>query len=260
VTGSTTIITGASGGMGRAIVERLLDDGHTLVLTDIGPGAWAQERPRCTYIEADVRDDELPRLLTDAAAASGADRWNLVLAAGISDPTGYIDMDPELWERTIEINLSSAYRIASAVGRAMRVRELGGAFVFVSSIAYLTGGANPAYGASKSGVNALVFGLAQTLGPDGIRVNSIAPGVIATPMVRGDQTQAEYELFERAVASQVPLRRLGTPQDIAGVVTFLVSDESAYVTGTVLRVTGGLELIPPFGQMVDRAKRQLAVE
>ena len=84
--------------------------------------------------------------------------------------------------------------------------------------------------------------------------------MIATPMVRGDQTQAEYELFERAVASQVPLRRLGTPQDIAGVVTFLVSDESAYVTGTVLRVTGGLELIPPFGQMVDRAKRQLAVE
>jgi len=251
------LITGAAGGIGSAIARRLAADGYGLALTDrnapvletLAKGLAAQG-VEVAALTGDVRD----RALAERLAAFAAERFGridvLVGGAGASRLATFPDISDEDWDELVDINLSSAFRIARAVSRRMIAQGGGGgAIVQISSIAHRSGGGHPAYGAAKGGLVTLCYALAQRLGPEGITVNAVAPGVIDTDMVRGNFPGEAFARLERGAGAHTPLRRLGTADDVAELVAFLASERARFITGAVIPVTGGIELLPSIGAL-----------
>ncbi|WP_118133586.1 SDR family NAD(P)-dependent oxidoreductase [Oceanicella sp. SM1341] len=248
MSGPVCLVTGAGGGIGRASVAALMDNGWRIAATD-RPGSECAEGDALAFFPADLADPAAPEAVVAAALARFGRLDGLLHCAGTSHVAAFPEQDDEGWDRVIDINLSAAHRVARAVGRHLIAQGTGGAVVMISSLAWMSGGANPAYGAAKGGVNTLVFNMAQALGPHGVRVNSIAPGIIATDMVRGAFPGEKFGRLERAASARTPLRRLGRAGDVADVAAFLMSERAGFVTGTVIPVTGGLELVPPIGNI-----------
>lgn len=253
--GPVTILTGACGGIGTAIAIRLAAAGHRLVLNGLDGTKLAAQRLELTRNGAevatvcgDVRERTLPAALCDAALRHFGRIDGLVTAAGISRPVPFVDMDDEEWDRLVDINLSAVARVARAVCRQMLAQGDGGAIVHISSIAHANGGANLAYGSAKGGVATLTYGMALQLGPHGIRVNAVAPGVIDTPLVRRN-FETTFNGLVAGASARTPLRRIGRPDDVASVVAFLISDSAAFVTGAVIPITGGIELLAPISAL-----------
>jgi 3-oxoacyl-[acyl-carrier protein] reductase len=174
------------------------------------------------------------RAVEESAAALGGVH-HLVANAGITYDQLLMRLKPADWDRVLATNLTSAYALSRAVVGGM-VRARGGRIVLVSSVAGLMG--NPgqtAYAASKAGLVGFAKSLAREVGSRGITVNVVAPGLVDTDMVRGMPEKAREELLR-----QIPLGRLGSPEEVAGSVVFLLGPEAAYVTGAVLNVSGGL--------------------
>ena len=249
------LITGAAGGIGSAIARRLAADGYGLALTDRNAPALetlakhlAAQGTEVAALAGDVRD----RALAERLAAFAAERFGridvLVGGAGASRLASFPDISDEDWDELIDINLSSAFRIARAVSRRM-IAQGGGAIVQISSIAHRSGGGHPAYGAAKGGLVTLCYALAQRLGPEGITVNAVAPGVIDTEMVRANFPGEAFQRLERGAGAHTPLRRLGTADDVAELVAFLASERARFITGAVIPVTGGIELLPSIGAL-----------
>jgi 3-oxoacyl-[acyl-carrier protein] reductase len=246
-----TLITGASGGIGGALAMMLAASGHRLVLSGLESeglerlaGEITAAGGEVATIAGDVRDRDLPKACIDLAISRFGRLDNLVSGAGASRPVPMVEMDDDEWEKLVDINLSSVFRIAKAAARQMIAQGDGGAIVHISSIAHANGGANLAYGSAKGGVATLTYGMAQQLGPHGIRVNAVAPGIIDTPMVRGGFAQQFNALVEGA-AVRTPLGRLGRPEDVAAVIAFLLSPGAAFVTGALIPITGGIEILQP---------------
>ena len=255
-----TIITGASGGIGVALVEKLV--GHRLVLNgleeetlDRQVRAVEKSGGKAVALAGDAGDRTLPEKLCDLAQQNFGRIDGLVTGAGISRPIPLVELEDDEWDWLIDINLSFAFRLSRAVVRQMLKQGEGGtagagggSIVHISSISHANGGANLAYGSAKGGLATLTYGMAQQLGPHGIRVNAVAPGVIDTPLVR---RHFEFKALERGASARTPLRRIGQPQDVANVIAFLLSDEAAFVTGALIPITGGIEILGPISSLPE---------
>ena len=246
-----TLLTGASGGIVGALALILAQAGHRLVLSGLDqPGleALADETAAAgaetAMLAGDLRDRDFARSLVDLAVSRFGRLDHLVTGAGASRPVPMVEMDDDEWDRLVDLNLSAVFRISKAASRQMIAQGEGGAIVHISSIAHSNGGANLAYGSAKGGVATLTYGMAQQLGKHAIRVNAVAPGIIDTPMVRNGFAQQFNALVEGA-AVRTPLGRLGRPEDVANVIAFLLSDGAAFVTGALIPITGGIEILSP---------------
>lgn len=252
------VITGAAGGIGSAIARRLAADGYGLALTDrnapaletLAKSLVAQDAAVAT-LSGDVRE----RAFAGRLATFAAERFGridvLVGGAGASRLANFPDISDEEWEELIDINLSAAFRVAREVARRMIADAGGGAIVQISSIAHRSGGGHPAYGAAKGGLVTLCYALAQRLGPENITVNAVAPGVIDTAMVRANFPGDAFARLARGAGAHTPLRRLGSADDVAELVAFLASERARFITGAVIPVTGGIELLPPIGALAE---------
>jgi len=238
--GRLAVVTGAGGGLGRAISKALAASGARLVLLDRDRGACEQTAASIGTVElclcCDVMDPEEVAAAADQTAKAHGGADILVNNAGLLRPGPIASLTLEEWNRLLGVNLTGYFLCAKAFGRQMLARERG-AIVHVASIA----GRHPqpwsgAYSVSKAGVVMLSRQLAVEWGPSGVRSNVVSPGLVRTPM--SEPFYRIPEVAERR-AGMVPLGRVADPTDIADVVAYLVSDRARYVNGEDLCVDGG---------------------
>jgi NAD(P)-dependent dehydrogenase (short-subunit alcohol dehydrogenase family) len=242
--GRRALVTGAAKGIGAAIARRLVEAGAIVTLSDMDPAGAATaaqltaQGHRASFVACDVTD---AGQLADAVheAADGERLDILVNNAGIYPTTGPIaDVPDDFVSRLLDVNVRAQY---SAAREAAALMTGGGSIINLASIAGLRGGANiSAYAVSKAAVCGLTRSFANELGPRGIRVNAIAPGIIDTPGVQEELAplKAGGVDIDKAIAAN-PLRIAGSPDHVARVALFLASDLSAFITGQILVVDGG---------------------
>lgn len=238
-TGRRVIVTGAGGGIGRAIVEALAASGCRVAAADAPGVPIAELAPgAATTASFDVRTRGAVRAGLDdvLSALGGCDA--VVAGAGVVDTIHRAEkFSDEDWRGDMETNLYGAFYVVQAAFRALAASG-DGRIVLISSVAAEIGlPGQVAYGASKSGLVGLARTLAAEWAPAGIRCNVVMPGMIATPKVL-----AMPQALQAAITGTIPLRRFGTPEELAGVVSFLLSPAGAYLTGSVIRVDGGFGL------------------
>jgi NAD(P)-dependent dehydrogenase (short-subunit alcohol dehydrogenase family) len=230
---STAIVTGAAGGLGGKIGERLAEAGHELLLVDLDPGVAAVAAARgARAVVADLTEAEG---VAAVAGAAGDDVGVLVNNAGITRDARATKMTEAAFRAVIEINLTAAIRLTLALEE--RFAE-GAAVVNMSSRASLGNFGQANYSASKAGLVGFGRSLARRWAPR-VRVNAVAPSLVDTPMTRAMPPGVLDKLIAR-----IPAGRIGTPEDVAGVVAFLASPAAAYITGQVLYVCGGRSVAP----------------
>lgn len=233
----TALVTGAGGGIGSATVERLVKDDVYVVATDVKDEV--PELPSGAHYQPfDLLADD-NSVLFDAFDGAGLDY--LVNTAGVAlfDCDGsMLDIDESIWEFTLGVNLHGLRRVIAAAIPHLR-KGHGKSIVNVASIAGLRNMDSPldAYQVSKAAVISLSRSLAVQLGPEGIRCNTLCPGAILTPMI--GHLYEEDPARRTNMEQRTPLRRLGSPDDIAGAIRFLLSDEASFITGCDLVVDGG---------------------
>ncbi len=239
--GKRALVTGGARGIGKEIVLDFLREGASVWFLDLAPSEFQAEMEqaaqagggRVVFKKADVSAAaEVERVVAEVASEAGGIDV-LVNNAGITRDGLIFRMSLENWEKVMAINLTSAFLLSQAVARIM-IKQRSGSIVNMASIAGVGGNAGQAnYASSKAGLIGLTRSLAKETGGRGVRVNAVAPGYIDTDMTRGLP-----EAVRQAFLTQVSMARPGQPQEVARVVTFLASDMSSYVSGTVLRVDG----------------------
>lgn len=239
------LITGGSRGIGRAIAVRLAADGFDVAFCYRGDHGAALETAKAVeelgrrvfHRAVDVTDFDAVRAFTDEAARELGPPKTAVSCAGITRGREAALMSPEDWSAVLQTNLNGAFHLSRCVLMGM-LRRRRGSLVLVSSVSGMRGNTGQAnYAASKAGLHGLGLSLAKEAAGHGVRVNVVAPGYIESDMVGGMSTRARTRAEEK-----IPLGRFGQPADVADAVSYLVSDRSAYITGTVLRVDGGLAI------------------
>ena len=245
MTATVALVTGASRGIGRAIAMELTRQGMTVI------GTATSESGAASISEAikaaggagwgaalDVRDAAgVDALIADIEAKTGSAITVLVNNAGITRDTLAMRMKDEDWDDVLDTNLKAVFRMCRATMRGM-MKARTGRIVNITSVVGHAGNAGQAnYCAAKAGVSGVTRSLARELGSRGITVNCVAPGFIDT-----DMTKALDESQKTALLGNIPLGRLGTPEDIAAAVSYLVSPAASYVTGSTIHVNGGMYL------------------
>jgi 3-oxoacyl-[acyl-carrier protein] reductase len=239
--GQVALVTGASRGIGRAIATTLADRGLKVIgtaTTDAGAHAIGDALaafPGCRGLTLDVNDAAAVERAVEGIVKEHAALHVLVNNAGITRDTLSMRMKDEEWDAVLDTNLKSVFRLSRAVMRTM-MKQRYGRIVNITSVVGASGNAGQAnYCAAKAGVAGMTRALARELGSRGITVNCVAPGFIDTDMTAG-LPPAQKE----ALLGQIPLARLGTPNEVADAVAFLASPQAGYITGSQLHVNGGM--------------------
>ena len=243
LTGKVALVTGASRGIGQATAIDLAKAGADIVVNFIGNEAVAQETVeaiealgrKAIKIKADVGNAEDVQAMVDEAVAAFGHIDILVNNAGITRDGLLIRMKDSDWDDVLNINLKGVYLVTKAVAKLM-VKQRAGRIINMTSVSGVTGNVGQAnYAAAKAGVIGFTKTCAKELATRGITVNAVAPGFIETAM-----TDVLPEKIKEGIAATVPFGRMGQPEEIASVVTFLASDFASYITGQVLNVDGGM--------------------
>lgn len=233
--GKIAIVTGGLSGIGAAVARRFVDDGASVIAADLTAPETTLSDAQIAAFKANVADPDSVAALVAAVLARHGRIDCLVNSAGIAADIPFLDTPLDVFDRIVAVNLRGTFIVGQAVARAMR--DAGqGAIVNIASVSGMTGNlGRTAYGASKGGVVNLSRVMAVDLAPFGIRVNVLSPGPIDTPLV----AQVHNEAIRRQWTDRVPMRRYGTPEEMAAVAAFLCSDDASYVTGHVLAADGG---------------------
>ena len=233
--GKVAVVTGGLSGIGEAVARRMAVEGATVIAADLSAGAGAPGDGPLVPLRVDVADPASVDAMIRAVLQRHGRIDCLVNSAGIAADIPFLDTPLETFDRIIAVNLRGTFLVGQAVARAMRETG-GGAIVNIASVSGMTGNiGRSAYGASKGGVITLSKVMAVDLAAYGIRVNVLAPGPVATPLVDKVHTPAVREQWH----DRVPLRRYARPEEMASAAVFLCSDEASYMTGHVLAVDGG---------------------
>ena len=241
LSGRVALVTGASRGIGRAIATKLAGQGATVVAAARGENAAATVEAiaagggKAEVASADMGDAAAIEALVSGTLQRHGRLDILVNNAGITKDQLMLRMKREDWDVVLATNLTGAFALTQAVLKPM-IKQRGGRIVCISSVVGQSGNAGQAnYAASKAGLIGFAKSVAQEVASRNITVNVVAPGLIDTDMTKAITGGARDEW-----AAKIPLKRLGTPDDIAAAVCFLASDEAAYITGQVLAVNGGM--------------------
>ena len=230
--GTVALVTGGNRGIGLAIARRLQKDGFRVAVT-----YRSSDPPEGLFgVKCDVTSaDDVERAFGEVTEHFGDPVGVLVSNAGVTRDGLLLRMSETDFTDVIDANLTAAFRVAKRASKDM-LRARTGRIVFLSSVVVLLGSAGQAnYAASKAGLVGFARSLARELGSRSITVNVVAPGLIET-----DMTKAITEQAREGWESRIPLKRLGTPEDVAAAVCFLASQEASYITGQVLAVNGGM--------------------
>jgi L-rhamnose 1-dehydrogenase len=251
--GKVVIVTGGSRGIGAGIAVAAARHGADIVINywgenDAGYGKRSavdavQDEVRAAgrrvlAVDGNVADPATGKALVAAAVQAFGKVDVLASNAGICPFHSFLDMPPDVLQRTMQVNLHGAFYVVQATANRMKEQGRGGAIVATSSISALVGGGMQThYTPTKAGVHSLMQSCAIALGPYGIRCNSVLPGAILTDLNRDDLSDPEKLAY---FAKRIPAGRLGDPSDVADCVVFLASDMARYVTGAALLVDGGM--------------------
>lgn len=241
--GKTALVTGASRGIGRAIALRLAAEGASVAINYAGNTAKAEETKaaieaaggKAALFQADVSDSAQVEQMVASVLETFGSLDILVNNAGITRDGLLMRMKEEDFDAVLDTNLKGIFHVTKAVTKIM-MKQRSGRIVNMASVVGIIGNAGQTnYAAAKAGVIGFTKSAARELAARGITVNAVAPGFIAT-----DMTAAMPEKAKEATLAAIPLRRMGTPEDVANAVLFLVSDQAAYITGQVVKVDGGM--------------------
>lgn len=243
---ATALVTGSSRGIGAAIALRLADDGFDIALNDLNEDMFKdndivekirEKGVKCEYFCADVSDYAQCEEMVNAVKEKFGGLDVLVNNAGITRDGLMARMSEEQYDSVINVNQKSVFNMMKHAGKIM-MKQRSGKIINVASVAGLYG--NPGqinYSASKAAIVGMTKTIAKELGSRGINVNAVAPGFIKTPM-----TDKLTEEQRNAMLNLIAMKRYGLPEEIAGVVSFLASKDSSYVTGQVIEISGGLSM------------------
>lgn len=238
------LVTGSSRGIGRAVALRLAQDGYAVVTHAVRNADAAREtaaecarisgQPEQPVLVFDLADRAATTAALEADIAANGPYFGIVANAGVNADAPFPILEGDAWDKVIDTDLTGLYNLLKPVVMPMISNRIRGRIVTLSSVSGVAGNRGQVnYSAAKAGVIGATKALAVELAKRGITVNAVAPGVIETEMAA---TIVEPELVKRAI----PMRRFGTPEEVAGVVAFLFRDEAAYITRQVISVNGGL--------------------
>jgi NAD(P)-dependent dehydrogenase (short-subunit alcohol dehydrogenase family) len=242
--GKTAVISGAASprGIGLSTARAFAEQGARVVILDLDLNAAHEAAASLGAGHVGLRCDVTDMAACKSAVAAVIDRFGqidiLVNNAGVTEPVRTLDITAAGWDRIMNVNLRGTLHLSQTCIPHMKARQKG-SIICMSSVSALRGGGifgGPHYSAAKAGVLGLAKAMAREFGPDGIRVNCVAPGLIETDITGDKLTVA----MKADIIKGIPLGRLGAAKDVAGIYVFLASDLSAYVTGAVIDVNGGM--------------------
>lgn len=242
LTGRVTVVTGGASGIGRAVAQKLSTMGSAIVIADFdgeGGNRVASEieanGSEALAVEMDVREPTQSEQLVHKAVTAFGRIDALVHSAGIGVESAFLETTPSVWSSILDTDLSGTFYCCQAVARHMCENHYGRIVTLASTAGIRGGSGRAAYGAAKGGVITLTKVMAVELAPFGVTANALAPGAIETEMVAKMHSDETRTVYRRGI----PVDRYGTPEEVANVAAFLVSDESRYVTGQIIGVDGG---------------------
>lgn len=244
--GMSVVVTGGGSGIGRAICQRLGEEGASVAVLDLNLEG-AQETVelvnaaggRGEAYEVDIVDRSAVLKAVDLWEAAAGPIGGLVNNAGWDKAVSFLESDPEFWRKVIDINLYGLLNVTHAVLTKMAAQGKGRVVSIASDAGRVGSSGESVYSACKGGTISLSKTLARELSRTGITVNTVCPGPTDTPLLAGFDPSGR---LKEALAKAIPMRRLGQPEDYPGIVTFLLSDDASFITGQTISVSGGLSM------------------